>query len=525
MKILKLHLFAFLLFGFVANAQSGYQQVSPPQVSDFWPSLQFLASPELEGREAGTRGADAAAGYIASQMQLFGLTPWRNANNESKTVLSDYFQPFAMHFSKVQSISLVVNDVKNKTAALNLALDKDFSLENTVSNLSLKAPMVFVGYGINAPALNFNDFENAALKGKVLLILEGYPGQHDTLSTAWKKFRKSAENDDFDLESRCSEAAKLGASAVIVINKQFLDKAYAGSTNRKPAIPKGLSFCNPANNYCSDTLIHSVPCFLLTETGSQKLSALLKTDLPGFEKLATGEHSIAASTVGLCKINLKVVPDSLHFNNVIGILKGADTSKTVILGAHYDHKGIREDGIYYGSDDNASGVAGLLALARKWTESHTVPPCNIMFASWTAEEKGLVGSEYYTAQLSAPEKVKFYINMDMISRSVKQDTAGRQLSIGTRPADETIRDIARNINSSMVKPFELDLWDVTGHSGSDYASFTAKNIPIMTYNTGLHDDYHTYRDIPARADLVKMLDVLKIVNGSLKAFLNATFPK
>jgi Zn-dependent M28 family amino/carboxypeptidase len=210
----------------------------------------------------------------------------------------------------------------------------------------------------------------------------------------------------------------------------------------------------------------------------------------------------------------------LHLKNILGLLPGLDTSLTVILGAHYDHLGKRgENIIYYGSDDNASGVAGLLALAEMWTKSHTTPPCNIMFASWTAEEKGLIGSEYFASKLKNPEKVKLYINMDMISRSVKEDTAGRQLSIGTRTADEYLRELASRSNSTLNHPFTLDLWDVTGHSGSDYASFIAKNIPVMTYNTGLHDDYHTPRDIPASADLVKMGDVLKLINNSLHELL------
>jgi hypothetical protein len=109
--------------------------------------------------------------------------------------------------------------------------------------------------------------------------------------------------------------------------------------------------------------------------------------------------------------------------------------------------------------------------------------------------------------------------MDMISRSVAEDTAHRQLSIGTRTRDLNLREIAKKNNSKLTAPFVLDLWDVTGHSGSDYASFTAKNIPIMTFNTGLHNDYHTPRDISANADLVKMGDVLKLVNRSLQQVL------
>jgi hypothetical protein len=110
--------------------------------------------------------------------------------------------------------------------------------------------------------------------------------------------------------------------------------------------------------------------------------------------------------------------------------------------------------------------------------------------------------------------------MDMISRSVIEDTTRRQLSIGTRTSDENLRELARKSNTTIHPPFVLDLWDVTGHSGSDYASFTAKNIPIMTFNTGLHNDYHTPRDISVTADLVKMGDVLKLVNTSLQEVLD-----
>jgi Zn-dependent M28 family amino/carboxypeptidase len=254
--------------------------------------------------------------------------------------------------------------------------------------------------------------------------------------------------------------------------------------------------------------------------GSKLLSEAVGVDFRKLEqKLAQLDSQKPIGSIVLISINLQVVVDTLHVSNILGVLPGYDTTQTVILGAHYDHLGKRGTDIYYGSDDNASGVAGLLALAKMWAVSSTIPPYNIVFASWTAEEKGLIGSKYFTSSLAAPEKVKLYINMDMISRSVMEDTAQRQLSIGTRTTDENIREIARKSNATLNRPFELDLWDVTGHSGSDYASFTAKNIPIMTYNTGLHNDYHTPRDIPANADLIKMGDVLKVVNACVWEFM------
>jgi hypothetical protein len=346
------------------------------------------------------------------------------------------------------------------------------------------------------------------------LLFNGYPGQSDTLSTAWNKFRSTAAKEDFELLQKCREATRQGAAAIIVIHYNYLlqDFTDANSSPEDEPLYPDASYFLPTSPM--DSL---VPCILLTTSGSRQLAKDLKINFSSIETEIANNLKCSAVTIKKqFNINLQVNTDTLIVQNVIGLLPGTDTSTTIILGAHYDHLGKRGDYIYSGADDNASGVAGLLALAGNWAETNTAPPCNILFASWTAEEKGLIGSEYFAGTLSDPAKVKLYINMDMISRSVKEDTAGRQLSIGTRTADEYLRELARKCNSTLDRPFTLDLWDVTGHSGSDYAPFTAKNIPAMTYNTGLHDDYHTNRDIPASADLVKMGDVLKLINISLQ---------
>jgi Zn-dependent M28 family amino/carboxypeptidase len=174
---------------------------------------------------------------------------------------------------------------------------------------------------------------------------------------------------------------------------------------------------------------------------------------------------------------------------------------------------MRDGIIYRGADDNASGVAGMLALGKTWAGIEEQPPCNIVFAAWTAEEKGEIGSQYFVEHIFViPDQVLVSINMDMISRSAPDDTARRQLSVGTLPISEDLRQIAVKANQSLAKPFELDLWDVSGHSGSDYTYFAAVGIPIMTFFSGFHDDYHTSRDIAVKADLQKMNNILNLVN-------------
>ncbi len=503
-------LIVFTLSFFSLQAQ--VQKVESPEIRNFMPVVQFLASPFLEGRETGTLGSYIAAEYIASGMQSMGLKPYHKVADENKIILSDYFQSFSLLRYDISEASVSVDSKKNNTESLQLLHRKDFTVENVFSNFSLQSNIVFAGYGINSPELTYNDYAAQDVKGKLVVVFDGYPGQRDTLSPAWKKFRNLAENDGYDLDRRCREAARQGAAAIVVISNEY----NQSKTPDDARLYHDSEYILPSNEQ-----IQTIPCIMLTAEGSRILSEGLKINFLNIEKEYSQNLSYSPFvSKNLFRINVLVDADTLLVHNVISVLHGMDTTKTVILGAHYDHLGKRGNDIFAGADDNASGVAGLLAIAGKWTETQTVPPCNIAFASWTAEEKGLIGSEYFVSTLSAPKKVKLYINMDMISRSISDDTAGRQLSIGTRTEDGFIREIARATNSTLDHPFELDLWDVTGHSGSDYASFTAKNIPIMTYNSGLHNDYHTPRDIPANIDTIKMGDVLKLINFSLQEYLS-----
>jgi len=504
-------LIVFTLSFFSLQAQV-QRKVESPDIRNFMPIVQFLASPLLEGRETGTAGSYIAADYIASGMQSMGLKPYHKVADYNKTTLSDYFQSFSLVRYDIREASFSIVSRKNKQPPVQLLHKKDFTVENVFSDFSVASGFVFAGYGINPDGLNYNDYAGQKVYGKLVVVLDGYPGQHDTLSPAWMMFRNLAENDAYDLNLRCREAAKQGAAAIVVIS----NKSNQSKTPDDARLYHDSEYTLPSNEQ-----LQTIPLIMLTAEGSRILSERLRIDVVKIEKeIAQKLAYSSVLNIDFLNIRLKVNADTLKVHNVISILPGSDTTKTVILGAHYDHLGKRGNDIYYGADDNASGVAGLLALAGKWTENLTIPPCNIAFASWTAEEKGLIGSEYFVSTLSVPDKVKLYINMDMISRSILEDTAGRQLSIGTRTTDEYLRELASRSNSTLKHPFTLDLWDVTGHSGSDYASFTAKNIPIMTYNSGLHDDYHTPRDIPANIDAVKMGNVLKLINFSLQDFLS-----
>jgi Zn-dependent M28 family amino/carboxypeptidase len=267
-----------------------------------------------------------------------------------------------------------------------------------------------------------------------------------------------------------------------------------------------------------DTAIINLPCFILGTKASGMLfdeTGIVLTDI----ETRTADLLAPASTFlpgKRMRFTVGVKSESLVVRNVLGMIRGKDSTKSIVVGAHYDHLGIRNGNIYNGADDNASGVAGMLALAKVWCEYDEQPAFNIIFAAWTAEEKGLLGSCYYVMHSNAnPEQLLLYINLDMISRSAPEDTACRQLSIGTMTTSDELKQIARASNLRLPHPFELDLWDVTGHFGSDYSFFAVSNIPVMTFFSGFHDDYHSPRDIAAKADLQKMENILKIANYCL----------
>lgn len=509
---------AFLLLHAVLFAQNA-KPVPSPVVNDFAPIQSFLASGGIEGRETGTRGAAIASDYIASMMQNSSLVPF-NPVNASKVKLSDYFQPFKLTRIKTEKSSMDISSSKNKNSRLHLNIYNNFKVRNVLQTMAVETTPVFAGYGIVAPGLGYNDYTGLNVKGKIVLIMEGYPGQNDSGSIAREKFRPAVENDEYDLDYKCLEAARQGATAVITVSKAYLEPKQSNKRIKNVAPVKNPDYEDAEYVLPENVNKSMASCYRLNKSSSEKVAATLGIDFRKAEQQIARQMKFEPLILkNSIKISTSTTIDTITVNNVIGLLPGRDTSQAIILGAHYDHLGKRGDDVFYGSDDNASGVAGLLALAKAWAESGVKPSCNIVFASWTAEEKGLIGSEYFVSKLLSPEKVKLYINLDMISRSVIEDTAHRQLSIGTRTIDDNLRNLARRCNSVLDRPFVLDLWDVTGRSGSDYASFTAKNIPVMTYNTGLHDDYHTPRDIPANADLVKMGDVLKLVNESLMEVL------
>jgi hypothetical protein len=227
----------------------------------------------------------------------------------------------------------------------------------------------------------------------------------------------------------------------------------------------------------------------------------------------------------------------LALQNVIGYIEGELKDEYIVVGAHYDHVGVDEslvgDKIYNGADDNASGVAALLQVAKAFAASGTRPLRSILFAFWDGEEVNYLGSEYFALNFAPCHAVRAYINLDMISCEGFVPILYPEFSIPEEITDEINatgnqfhllytpeltglgEQITRGIETNQL-PIEAKRHILTpGSRGSDYLPFTLRGVPILWFFTGLHPDYHTPADEVERIDLDKLTGITKATFLSL----------
>ncbi|MFN8344881.1 MAG: M20/M25/M40 family metallo-hydrolase [Spirosomataceae bacterium] len=248
-------------------------------------------------------------------------------------------------------------------------------------------------------------------------------------------------------------------------------------------------------------------------TGSKENEKAAKYIIKQYKKL--GLHPLGTDGFRqpfTAKIRRIVVPDSIRkAANVIGFLDNG-APYTIVIGAHYDHLGMGKQGssrdkepqgkIHNGADDNASGVAGLLELARYYAKNDVKEPYNFLFIAFGAEELGLVGSRYFVNNPTlALEKIHFMSNMDMIGRY----NADRGVGIGGYGTSDAWPAVFKGVEGE-VKFFT----DRAGSGGADHASFYAKKVPVLFFHTGGHDDYHMPTDDVDKIDIPAAIGILKI---------------
>ncbi len=437
--------------------------------------VKFLASDLLEGRGTGQRGGDIAAEYIATQFALYGLQPAGDHGTYMQKV------PFVGVTTLPETqFSLV----PPQGSALSLKPLEDYVGYNETQqpDSDVDADVLFVGYGIEAPEYNWDDYKGVDVRGKVLLMLVNEPPSDDP-----NFFKGKALTYYGRWTYKYEEAARKGAVGAMLIHKTDM-ASYGWEVVR-----------NSNSGEKSYLKLEGQPKLKVAswiQLGvAQKLAHMSNMDL---DKMMADARSRDFKPVNLpVKLRAHMVSKVRPFegNNVIGMLRGSDprlSSEAVMYTAHYDHLGIRPDmpgdNIYNGAQDNATGCAILLELARAYGTTSQRPRRSVMFASVTAEEQGLLGSEYLGKHPPIPAgKITLDLNYDDVKplgAPEEVEVAGAERTTFYPVVEATAKDFR-----IAIRP---DARPEAGHYyRSDHFSLARVGIPAFSINEGMKFKGHS----------------------------------
>ena len=491
------------------------------RAADLRRDVADIASDERRGRLAGTPENREAAELIRSRFERLGLTP---------PAAGDYLQPFDLivpALGPAEANSLAVHAPGEPRATARLG--RDFYPERFSASARARGAITYVGFGISAPALGHDDYAGADVAGRVVLVLAHEPGEFDAASP----FDGASTSEHARDVLKAREAARRGAAAVLVVTDVHNHGAGGAFASRMDRAWPRVAFRTPRYELGAWVDSVGVPAARI----SPRLAArLLGENDRGFERLAERSEEPAFRAVATdveVELEVSVTERRLTQHNVVGLLEGGDSrlrDEWVIVGAHLDHEGTVGARLYAGADDNASGVAGILAIAAASVHAARNgirPRRSILFAAWNAEERGLLGSWSYVEHPLAPlADTVAVLNLDMIGRDEEIPARG-----GGRFRGLPVQSAAANRNAVNVLgySFSRDLHDAAAAADamgltvrfryddsrsnlvrrSDHWPFLARGVPALFIHTGLHPDYHTPGDRPDKLNYDKMARVVR----------------
>lgn len=478
----------------------------------WWNHVKYLADDKLQGRETGSPGLRTAESYVIRQLEQAGLRP---------AGTKGYYQPVKFESRQIvekQSSAALIRDGKTEPLALG-----DDALFSTRVDLvpAVEAPLVFAGYGLSVPEKNYDDLAGLNLKGKVAVILNGSPAEipaalashYQTQHQRWKAFQKAGA---IGIIAIPNPAAMDIPWSRISLNRTHPNMALLGEEFDETAGQKLAMFYNPAQ---ADKLFQGSGHTFgeIAELGKQR------KPLPHFP--------LTASIKTVAKVEKKTVESA----NVVAVLPGSDPklkSEYVVLSAHLDHVGIGEpiegDRIYNGAMDNASGTAVLLDVAASLKRSSQKLKRSILFVFVTGEEKGLLGSKYFTAHPTVkPKAMVANINVDMFLPVIPL----KVLTVYGL-AESDLGDLARNVAQEHGVVVQADPEPLrNAFIRSDQYNFIVHGVPALAMGVGsdtaeqkkIHKDWLTHRyhapsdDANQPVDLPAAAQYEEIVRGLMVA--------
>ena len=498
-------------------------------------AVELLAADDMEGRGVGTDGLDKAAAYIAEQFKEIGL----------KTDVCDDgpFQKFALsstpQVGKDNTLTLIgpPGEDGQQPKPIELKLTADFMPLAISGAGEFDLPLVFVGYGITAKEKKYDDYEGVDVKGKMVVIFRHEPQQNDAESpfdgtkttqyapfaakvsnayaqgaagiifctdqveiqrnvharmTAWQRSldKLTAEHAKFkEIEEPTLEQIKAQQQKVEKLLKQTEVLGKALSATYDPVLP--FRSARQGDQHEGFPIVHC-----RREVLDRMINAALGCDLAKLEEqIDDGPKPHSQELTGWRATGkIDVQRNETLVKNVVGVLEGEgpNADETIVIGAHYDHVGFRmlageKKEVRNGADDNASGTAAMIEIARTLAARDKKPGRRIVFIAFTAEERGLLGSAHYVNHPLFPiKKTVAMLNMDMVGRL--NDNKLIVHGSGTAKGFEGLLDELNGEHG-----FEMSK-KPGGFGASDHSSFYGKRIPVLFLFSGLHEDYHRPTD-------------------------------
>lgn len=497
------------------TAQTRLEAIAAPALGAH---IGFLASPALEGRGLGSRALDVAGEYVVSQLKLAGIQPLAPAG----TSTADHGYCQVVPLREVQDLAGTLAIETRRAAGMHARTflpGVDLVLPE-LGPRSLGGGVVFAGYGIREPGLGRDDFYALDVRGKVVLILGGLPP-----GEGWQKPEFVERYGSTRASRRYAEKLRtlrrMGASLVLAAEGQDLVTRVL----REEPMPDRVFLPYDPAPYPDD----EPP---LVPVSSVVADALLAAAGLSFATAPTAAPRELSGTTATLRISgTEKLASSL---NVIGVVPGSDPAlrdTAVVIGAHMDHLGRIGDRIYPGADDNASGVASLLEIARAFAGLDPKPRRTVVFAFWTGEEDGKLGSGHWVRHPLWPlARTSAYINLDMIGHPWLAEEIRSLLADVKHPdAEGFLKDLAP---ADFVEPglptdrpelaaallragratglaLHLDRTDGT-HGGSDYRDFARAGVPWVRFFGNFFPDYHEPGDTADTLDPAQVQRVARL---------------
>jgi len=487
---------------------------APPAIPNADPQrylddIKALTTPAMEGRGAGTKGITRAQHLIEKRYKTLGLEP---AGTQS------YLQPFTVitgaQLKGKNSFAIVIRGEKHELAKHELKVKQDFVPFSFSASGTARAPLVFAGYGISADEFHYDDYAGIDVKDKIVIVMRYEPPSFGAKSGDHSATNQAPANQVMtqhsQLVTKAINARNHGAKALVLVNGKLGDGeedlltrfgSVSGPENA------GIIFLQVKNDVANSWL-----------KAAGKSLAELQKQIDDSSKPA----SFALPESQSAAVDVTIQTTRATVNNVLAYLPGK-TDEYVIIGAHYDHLGrgnfdslapSQIGQIHPGADDNASGTAGVLELARLLAPMKGQLRRGILFMDFAGEELGLLGSAAWVKDPTRPlDKAVAMLNMDMIGRIKDQKVYIGGVGTGsTLKAD--VEEAAANSG------FKIE-YSPGGYSSSDHTSFVAKKIPVLFFFSGLHSDYHKPSDTWEKIDPVAATRLLGVAGETAELLADA----